>query len=172
MGDVVGCARVLATRALAALLSLSAVFPLRGALLDVGVPALMLLNGVGGSRAARRRRPVRREGDSAHDPTTTSSEEDDDDWEDEDHEGVSLRRLRFGSELVLLQLVDTRPASMDSSVTAEMDAELGTATAAADGGDARAPADAAPASATSPSRRRRAKWRRLQLSLLQRNKVR
>jgi hypothetical protein len=47
-------------------------------------------------------------GGVAHDPTSTSSEEDDTDWADEDAQGVSQRRLRFGCELALVQLTDMR----------------------------------------------------------------
>lgn len=97
-----------AQHALGVIVSLAAVLPLREVLLDAGAPVVLLHNCVSGSKASRRRRVTRRDPSSYHDPTSTSSDEEDAGWEDEDGDGVSARRLRFGSELALLQLVDMR----------------------------------------------------------------
>ena len=162
----------IANHALAVLVSLAGVYSLRQALLDLGTPVVLLANAASGSRAVRRRRIIRRDASSSHDPSSTSSDEDDADWEDEDHEGLSLRRLRYGSEIALMQLVDLRAANVQSTALDNLDfgEEMGEANGMFSRMSMVSDLDAESVVSTA-TRRRKPRLRQAQLTLLRKNKV-
>jgi hypothetical protein len=84
--------RVVATHALAVVVTLANVFPLRAAFLDMGALVVLLQSAIAGGVASSRHLETDGDGDDG----------------DEDGDGVSLRRLTLGCEFALLQLLDVK----------------------------------------------------------------
>ena len=109
-----------------------------------------------------------------HDPTSTSSDEDDIDWADEDMMGVSKRRLRFGCELALMQLIDLRFANVtelaDEGVDGLSRMSMSDRMSLADRMSIVSDIDGDTV-VTTASRRRRPQLRMAHMALLRKNKV-